>query len=260
MLDYLLPANRAKRRLLELLWSENEKGSVSELARMAGVSFRAAHKELDAMHKAGMVSRSNLGNATVFEAFAGHPMSGALRDLFRSGRNAERTPLCASPEHDEVRSWLAAWGAPRAGASATASPPPLEKVLARAARLAHRDASVARSLPVCLWRHRSRLDFERLWTEAQRTGEKQTLGFLLELAGTLGGDPDLRAAARRFRDRRVRREQDFFDAARSTLERRLARERTPRVAKKWHFLMNMSLETFASTFDKFRADAEVPGR
>lgn len=257
MLDFLV-TSRARRRLLDLLWRGGERGSVSELAGLAGVSFRSAHRELNEMLGVGLATRSWVGNATVFQAARAHPRARLLRELLRSSRDATRTVPSASLDDQELRSWLKAWGAPLAADSSTGPPPPLERVLVKAAGLARRDASVARGLPVCLWRNRSRLDLERLRREAQREGEKQALGFFLDLAGTLAGDPDLRSAAERFRDRRVRKDRTFFVDARSALARQLARERTPAVARKWHFLMNMSMGTFASTFRKFVGDAEVP--
>jgi hypothetical protein len=259
MLHYIV-SSKTKLRLLDLLWAEGESGPVAQLARLAGVSFRAAHKELNGMLQAGLASRSCVGNATVFEAAKDHPFSGPLRELLRVQRESRTGAPRTLPDDEALRSWLKAWGAPVAAGSLTVDPPPLEKVLARAAGLAHRDASVARSLPVCLWKNRSRLDLERLRVEAQRAGEKQAVGFFLEMAGTLGGAQVLTAGAQSFRDRRVRREQNFFPMAASSLEQQLARERTPKVARKWRFLMNMSLETFASTFEKFRADAEVSSR
>jgi hypothetical protein len=256
---YYLVTSKPRRRLLELLWLRGERGSVSELARLAGVSFRSAHKELNEMLKAGLAARSCVGNATVFEATGDHPQARVLRELLRSEQGGESARPRKSQEDQELRSWLKAWGAPLSARSRAGARPPLEKVLARAAGLARRDASVARSLPVCFWKNRSRLDLERLRGEAQREGEKQTLGFFLEMAGLLGNDPELRAWAEGFRDQRVRRDRYFFFDTRSALARQLARERTPVVAKKWHFLMNLSQETFASTFEKFRTDAEVSG-
>lgn len=258
MLEYLV-TSRTRRRLLDALWVLGERGSVSDLARLARVSFRGAHKELNAMHEAGLAARSCVGTATVFEADAGHPRARVLRELLRRGQGREGASTRDAREDQNLRSWMKAWGAPLSARPAAGARPPLERVLARAAALAHRDASVARSLPVFLWRNRSRLDFEQLRGEAQREGEKQTLGFFLELAGVLGNDPELRARAEGFRDHRVRRDRYFFFETRSALARRLARERTPAVARKWHLLMNLSQETFASTFEKFRTDAEVSG-
>ena len=50
LLPYLV-TSRARRDLLRLLWAERAEGNVSELARMARVSFAAAHRELEAMRE-----------------------------------------------------------------------------------------------------------------------------------------------------------------------------------------------------------------
>jgi hypothetical protein len=130
--------------------------------------------------------------------------------------------------------------------------PALEQVVAEALALSHRDAAVARVLPLVLWRHRDRLDHEELARQASLRNEGQALGFFLELTGSLGGDPRLKVLAQPLRDCRRTRARPFFTPAPGRRELALARARTPALARRWGYLMNMSLESFASTFEKHR--------
>jgi hypothetical protein len=123
-----------------------------------------------------------------------------------------------------------------------------ERALAAAARLSHRDPSVARILPALIWKHRDRLDPGRLVTEARRQGEKQALGFFIEMAAELGEDPSLACWAEPLRDRRVRATTDFFHGSRSPSARRLSEMHTPPVARRWHYRLNMGLDSFEASF------------
>ena len=242
MLSYLWPA-KARRKLLELLWRDGESGSVSELARLAGVSFASAHQELHAMSRAGLALRASDGGAPVYRANAAHPGARLLKELL-SMPAAEAGP---DEESDaEVRGWLVDLGALLDARRRKA--PFLERALAAAARLSHRDPSVARILPALIWKHRDRLDLDRLLTEARRQGEKQALGFFVEMAAELGRDPSLARRAEPLRDRRVRATKDFFDRSRSPCARRLSEMHTPPVARRWHYRLNMGLDSFEASF------------
>ena len=83
-------------------------------------------------------------------------------------------------------------------------------------------------------------------------GQGRTLGLFSDLTAELSGDRSL--AAREARPllgearRRVRASQFF--KLRSATERRLAELKTPAVARRWGFRMNMSADSFASMFGK----------
>jgi hypothetical protein len=85
-----------------------------------------------------------------------------------------------------------------------------------------------------------------------RRGEGQTLGFFLELTDELAGADVFKAAAAPLEDKRLRRRKNFFsrDGRFGAYEEELALMNTPAVAKRWHFLMNMSLDSFKSYFRK----------
>ena len=248
MLPYLV-TSRARRDLLRLLWAERAEGNVSELARMARVSFAAAHRELEAMRAEGLVACERAGAALVYRADRKHQQAALVRRLLKEGMTASGTP--SAPRAEKVRGWLAAAGAPLlVSRPVVGRMPRLEEVLAEGLALSHHDATVARVLPVVLWRQRDRLDHVRLVHEATRRNELQALGFFLELTGRLGGDPRLSALSRRLRDRRRSRARQFFARPHGRMALGAARRKTPPVARRWGYLMNMGLDSFASAFAK----------
>ncbi len=248
MLKYLVRGS-GKRRLFRLVWGEGASGSVSELARLAKVAFSAAHRELDAMRQAGLACVERAGAELVYRADARHPNAELLRQLAMS---AEESADAARPEQDErLRGWLAEAGAPLSVAAPETARPPLEEVLARALELGHRDSTVARVFPLVLWRQRNHLDLERLRREATHRNEGPALGYFLELAGRLGKDPSLLDASSLLRDKRRRRMRVFFTGPHGPRALAAMRRNTPREARRWGFLMNMGVDSFQATFDKF---------
>ena len=243
MFDYLV-TSRSRRQLLRRLWADSVSGSVSALARASGVSFASAHRELEAMKAAGLTVAERDGVATVYRANLAHPQADVLTALLTA------PPAHGASEERRLRGRLAALGAPLGGpAPATRHPPP-EEVLADGLVLAHHNPTVARVLPVAFWRQRAKLDYERLERAATLRDERQALGFYLELTGQLGGDRRLVRRASRLRDRRRTTLRPFFSGGRGSFARAAAQERSPGVARRWGFLMNMELESFATTFQK----------
>ena len=154
---------------------------------------------------------------------------------------------------ERIQAWLAHLGAPLYGSTAVEASdvPPPERVLAEALPLARQDATVARALPVALYRTRKHLDFILLRRLARERGQGRTLGFFLDLTAELSGDRSLAREARPLLSearRRVRVSQFF--KLRSATERRLAELKTPAVARRWGFRMNLSADSFASMFGK----------
>jgi hypothetical protein len=162
---------------------------------------------------------------------------------------AENAP--ADPER--VQAWLAHLGAPLYGSTAVKASdvPSPEWVFAEALPLARREAALARALPFALYRTRKRLDFSLLRRLARERGQGRTLGFFLDLTAELSGDRSLAREARPLvREARRRERASQFFKLRSTTERRLAELKTPAVARRWGFRMNMSADSFASMFRK----------
>lgn len=243
MFDYLV-TSRARRQLLRRLWADRVSGSVSALARASGVSFAAAHRELEAMKAAGLAVAERDGIATVYRANLAHPQADVLMALLKPA-----PPARGASEEQRLRGRLAALGAPLGGPAPPCRQPP-EEVLADGLVLAHRSPTVARVLPVAFWRQRDKLDYERLERAATLRDERQALGFYLELTGQLGGDRRLARAAGGLRDRRRTALRPFFSGGRGSLAQAVAQQRSPALARRWGFLMNMELESFATAFRK----------
>jgi hypothetical protein len=172
------------------------------------------------------------------------------RELARRAALARWLP--SAPAAATVRSWLRDLGAPliRTAAAGGSVPDP-EQVVAEGLRLAHTDASVARALPVLLWKNRDRLRLAPLVRRARRMKEGVTLGFFLDLASELAGNRPFAAVTADLRDDLPRHDTFFFEGAeKSLVGRELATLNTPRVARRWRFLMNMPFDSFETLFRK----------
>jgi hypothetical protein len=248
VLDYLVKG-RTRRELFRLLWGFDTAGSVSDLSRQARVTFSAAHRELEAMRAAGLARAERTGTELVYSAERDHPHAALLRQLAQAPASVS-TEQQADHE-DDVRAWLVALGAPMAAPRLSGPPPDLEEALGEALSLSHRDATVARVLPLLLWRHRDRLNLDRLVAEASRRDERAALGYFLELAGRLGSVPAFGQAARRLRDRRRTKARPFFARPLGPYAAAAARRNTPKEALRWGYVTNMGLDSFRAMFDKF---------
>jgi hypothetical protein len=251
LLQYFV-TSRVRRNLLRALWAEGAEGSVSDLSRTARVSFAAAHRELEDMRTAGLAHCERMANRVVYRANMGHPQARLVRELVK-GMAEELAQSKDERVADRVRSRLRALGAPLGAAPLADSQPP-EQVLAASLSLAHEDATVARVLPLVLWLNRDRMDYEDLVDQATRRNERQALGYFLELAGCLGKDARLVTAAKPLRDRRRTRPRLFFSKAHGRLALEATRRNTPPMARRWGYLMNMGLDSFAAMFAKHAAN------
>jgi hypothetical protein len=201
------------------------------------------------MRAAGLARVERLGSELVHRAETSHPQADLLRELAADARGLDTSKRVRHGE--KVRAWLASAGAPLGAPELESPAPPVELVVAEALSLSHRDATVARVLPLVLWRQRGRLDLDRLLREATRRDERQALGCFLELAGQLGGEPRFVAAARGLHDKRRKKTRMFFAGPHGPRALAATRRNTPKEALRWGFLMNMGLDSFRSTFEKF---------
>ena len=201
------------------------------------------------MRGAGLARAERSGIEVVYRAEGEHPHAGLLRQLAKApdGDQAHRK----ADQDNHVRGWLAAAGAPLSSPKTKKPLPRLEVALAEALALSHRDATVARVLPLVLWRQRERLDLDRLVQESSRRDERSTLGYFLELAGQFGGDAHLVRVARALRDRRRTGIRPFFTGPQGPHSAAVARRNTPKEALRWGYVMNMGLDSFKAMFDKF---------
>lgn len=244
MLAYLV-TSKVRRRLLFLLWAERTRGSVAELAELAGAGFASVHGEVKEMQRVQLVMSQHEGGKEVYSANFDHPAAEALRALVTSH---EQRTVPQSEEDQTLKRKLVALGAPLRGVEPLAVEPSEQvATLVRGASLARRDAVVARSLPLCFWKLRASLDQKTLMELAPRAEDKHALGFLLEVTSELGGDRRLLGLAENLRDCRMTLVRDFFQ---SPGPRRAAFRDFP-LAVKWGFRMNMDLDSFRSLFDKF---------
>lgn len=244
---------RARRELFRLLWGQGVAGNISDLARRAKVIFSAAHRELEAMRGAGLAQAERSGTELVYRAESGHPQAGLLRQLAKAPVGVQAHDR--GDHDDDVRGWLTAAGAPLGSPRPRRRSPPLEEALVEALTLSHRDATVARVLPLVLWRQRERLNLDRLVLQASRRDERPALGYFLELAGQFGGDAHLVRAARALRDRRRTGTRPFFTGPQGRHAAAVARRNTPKEALRWGYVMNMGLDSFKAMFDKFAGPA-----
>jgi transcriptional regulator with XRE-family HTH domain len=174
-----------------------------------------------------------------------------LRPLGLGLRLVELRPGSAEPSAEEVHAWLSFYGAPLYGATGvdSKSVPGLETALAEALKLSREDATLARAVPVALQKNRGRLVLKLLRDEADRRNERRTLGFFLDLTAELGGDAVFRREATRLHAEVPLRTTQFFRPT-TRRERDLAELKTPEVARRWGFRMNMGIDSFASMFEK----------
>lgn len=238
LLEYLVPS-RARREVLQALRSQDGALTVRELSRETGVAYSGVHRELEQMEKLGLARLERRGNAVACTWNAAHPAAKAMEALL------------GDPGEETVFWNLRRWGAPLVRPGTPGETLSLESTLAYGLRLARSHSDVARVWPVVLAKNLRGMDLPDLVRGASRLGQKRALGFFLELTGRLLGDPALERQGARLRDERFRSTQDFFVGPQGGRARKLAERRTPALAKAWGLRMNMPLDTFESSFEKF---------
>jgi DNA-binding transcriptional ArsR family regulator len=246
LLQYLVPS-RSRRDLWQALRSRSEPLTIRALAARAGVGYANAHREVMRMRAAGLLRTEVVGSSMLCSWDAGRPAARKLAALL----DASEDEKVVRATDDAVYGSLKSWGAGLVRGTPPAKPLSLEETLARGVELARRDPFVAQVWPVVLARNRDQVDLDRLEFLVRRSGQKRALGLLLSITGTLMEDPTVSDFARRFRDGRVRKPEVFFTIPVGKRFMALAKQNTPLLAKKWSFILNTSMETLRSHFDKF---------
>jgi len=248
VLEYLVPS-KARRDLLRVLHFRGRGLTIRQLSREAEVTYSNAYKEVVGMKQLGLLRTEQDGSATVCSWNAGSAAAKALAPLLKLGKGRAGRPS------EETIYWnLRRMGAPLAKEGSEGEVLSPEDTLVLALGLARKYPDVARVWPVVFAKHRSEVDHDKLVRLAGRLGQKRSLGFFLDLTRTLLGNSGRAGCGKVPRDRRFRKTQDFFVGESGERARKLADLRTPADARNWHFRMNMPLESFKSSFEKFGAD------
>lgn len=253
-MDYLV-TSETRRELLRLLWVDNVEASGHQLAQLAGGAYSAAHAELQAMTKEGLAMSQPKGRAVLFKKNKAYRCKEALTSLLGPPAAPDST---SEPTDADVRLNLLKYGAPLAVHGRSRLNLPLEETLARSLGLARRDATVARVLPVVFARNATGLNVARLEFLARQQNVLPVLGFFLDLTASLSKNRRLRAAARRLIDRRRKRMENFFvDRKFGRFGEELNRRNTPPIARSWHFLLNMRMDSFKDLYEKHFPEGAV---
>jgi len=245
-----LLGSRVRAVVLNELLLHKFSGSARALAKRVGLAYFPVARELERLVRMGFVHRRRHAAAGHHEAAWDQPVMRCLADLLRkcSFRRESRMQV---KDRDAVVAALAEYGAPirRAGNMTAGKLMPLEATIASAVILSHREATVLRVLPCFLAQVSARLDWTLLRSEANRHDVRHSLGMLLDVAGKLFGQPNLRARAKEFRDRR-RTQPKHYLPTENRAEKVMAEKNTPSLIRKWGFLLDMSEESFRRVMDK----------
>ncbi len=235
--------SKSRDAVLSALCLDRTVGSVSALARQAGLTPRAVAREVANLEEQGLVVREAHGAEDRVRANPEHPAFLPLVRLLDADRHLKPDRLSA-----RAATTLAAHGAPLLVSRRRRSMP-LESALLDGLVAARRDATLLRSLPVVIANAADRVDWPLLLAEAHRRRLRPELGMLVDLTAHLLGRPDLSERARPLRDRRRKRLRYFLEPG-SSYEHELASRRTPEVVRRWGFLMNLGEDAFRSTLEK----------
>ena len=110
--------------------------------------------------------------------------------------------------------------------------------------------SIARMLPVFLWRVRKDLDLGDLASEAVRLGHAQVLGYFLDVAGKISSTRTFQPVVRTLH-RQARADRPVFlfpETAKHPFEALAARRDTPAHARRWGLLTRTPLAGYRSYF------------
>lgn len=160
-------------------------------------------------------------------------------------------PAFAEATENDVYESLVAFGAPLANWQPRRNMR-LEEALPPALWLSHRNPTLLRVLPFVLARNVPALDWHLLEMKTQEAGQEAELGFLLDLTAELTADASLAERAARFEKAKSAAPRFYFEP-RGDRDRRLVELRTPAVARRWGFLLNMPTDSFRSLMSKYDA-------
>ena len=236
--------SRTRSAVLDLLFRQEQTATVSELARRSGLTPRSVAMEVRKLLGLKLVFVQVVGGADLVRPNLKHPAARHLRALLR----IPALPEAGQARDRQLRESLTAHGAPLAGVRPRKHLG-LEDALLAGLEAARSNGTVLRVLPIVLGKNLGRLDWRKLKEGARSRKLKSELGMLVELTAELIGKPELCHEVAELHDRR-RRAPRFFPAANGKFEQRLAKERSPAAARRWGFHMNLSMESFRSSFER----------
>jgi hypothetical protein len=126
---------------------------------------------------------------------------------------------------------------------------PLEEAVVRGLVSARRDPTLVRVLPVVLLKNAARLDAAKLRLLAKELKVESELGMMLSLADEVGHEPLLLKASKGLPPH-TGRPRYYPLPVGDVFGRALADKRTPPVAARWGFRMNMSQAGFQAFVSK----------
>lgn len=210
--------------------------STKAVAEALGVSKRTALRRL---HELGVA----VGNGRPRKSFVEPDDEGAVL-------NVEYDKLYLGFDGDTVRNQLFTLGAPTFGEEVEVAD--LETALVAGVMLSHDDATVSSVLSLVFFKQVDKLNFAKLVEVAKSVNEANALGFYLDLTTEVSGEQRFRQATLMLDASKSPTNQDFFPEFKSSFSRKLADMRTPTLARKWGFRMNMPTEVYEDTFKKHK--------
>lgn len=248
LLNFLVKS-KTRKDLLRILWGEGVSASVHQLALLSNAPYSAVHGELEEMKGEGLVVSQKRGRAEIFAKNSRYSSAKTLLMLLDMPKVQDFSKSEVSDL--VVRANLAKFGAPLFGPTQSKIDLSLEETLVYGLRLARNDSTVARALPVVIAKNKKKYDLARLEYLARKNKMLPVLGFYLELTALLSKDKMLKIFARQLMDHRRRKTELFFSSHKmNKFEQSLTEKNTPAVARRWHFAMNIGMDSFESLFQK----------
>lgn len=257
LLDFLV-TSKIKKDLLKWLWKDGIEASAHQFAELCDAGYATVYDELKSFFKVGLIKERRQGKANLYKRNLDFKDATLLMKLLECDLKSKEVKDLEKISAREVIAHLAQMGAPFGEYALPKLKIEKELVLVAATQTARENSTVARALPVAFALQEKEIQFEKLKFYSQKTGLQQEVGFFLELTSKLNNSSRLKKEAKLYRDRRISVSRSFFvdKNERGPFVKLLEEKNTPRVAKRWHFTMNMRLDSFSSMFRKAMAAQE----
>ncbi|PWU12397.1 MAG: hypothetical protein C5B49_16460 [Bdellovibrio sp.] len=241
----LFPKLKRYQALMRLLIVDELAGSVRQLSLLSCLPYATTYAYLHELKKQGLVKSVLIGRTAVFSLAISRSEQEELQ--YRLG--LPTVPARALSEFPEVEVLPLVGDFPELQIEKANTK---EEMLVRALTLSKNNPVLLRTLPL-LTEKLGAMGTDLLNYWASKLKVKQELGFLLDLTAELSKKKKLSGLARRLKDKRRRRDSFFFEKENDLkgFEAKLVERNTPALARKWHLKLNMSLDVFESTYNKF---------